>query len=72
MFKNVENNLQLAGIEKQNILKTTVFLTDMGRFEEFNKLYIEFMGELRPSRSCVAVKELPKGGQVEMEFIAYE
>ena len=44
----------------------------MNRFEEFNKLYVEFMGELRPSRSCVAVKELPKGGQVEMEFIAYE
>ena len=72
MFKNVENNLSLAGIARENILKTTIFLTDMNKFEEFNKMYIEFMGDLRPSRSCVAVRELPKGGQVEMEFIAYE
>lgn len=40
MFKNVENNLKLANIKKDNILKTTIFLIDMNKFDEFNKLYI--------------------------------
>lgn len=52
----------MAGITKEHILKTTVFLIDMSKFDEFNKIYVEYMGDLKPSRSCVAVKELPKGG----------
>lgn len=48
----------------------TVFLTDMGDFGEMNAEYERHFGEARPARSCVAVKELPKGVVVEMECVA--
>ena len=48
----------------------TVFLTDMGDFEEVNEEYEKHFGGTKPARSCVAVKELPKGVRVEMECVA--
>ena len=48
----------------------TVFLTDMGDFKEVNEEYEKHFGETKPARSCVAVKELPKGVRVEMECVA--
>lgn len=48
----------------------TVFLTDMSNFEKKNREYEKHFGETKPARSCVAVKELPKGVEVEMECVA--
>jgi len=48
----------------------TVFLTDMDHFAEMNGEYEKHFGEPKPARSCVAVKELPKGVLVEMECVA--
>lgn len=48
----------------------TVFLTDMKNFAEMNGEYEKHFGETSPARSCVAVKELPKGVEVEMECVA--
>lgn len=48
----------------------TVFLTDMADFGEVNEEYEKHFGERRPARSCVAVRELPKGVRVEMECVA--
>ena len=48
----------------------TVFLTDMKNFAEMNEEYAKHFGETKPARSCVAVKELPKGVEVEMECVA--
>lgn len=48
----------------------TVFLTDMGDFKEVNEEYEKHFGETKPARSCVAVRELPKGVGVEMECVA--
>ena len=48
----------------------TVFLTDMGDFKEVNEEYERHFGKTKPARSCVAVKELPKGVKIEMECVA--
>lgn len=65
---NVGEILKEAGIGYENVVKTTCFLADMGDFAAFNKVYEEFFTE-KPARSCVAVKELPKGVLCEVEVI---
>ena len=67
---NVEAVLKEAGFEKEDVVKTTVFLTDLGNFGKVNELYAGFFGETKPARSCVEVSALPKGGLVEIEFVA--
>jgi 2-iminobutanoate/2-iminopropanoate deaminase len=54
-----------------NVVKTTVFLTDMGDYAAFNALYVEVLGKARPARSVVAVGALPLGALVEIEAWAY-
>ena len=53
-----------------DVVKTTVFMADMGDFAEMNGVYAEFFTEPYPARSAVAVKTLPKGALVEIEVIA--
>ncbi len=59
-----------AGLKPENVLKTTIFLTDMAYFADVNKVYADFFGEHYPARSCIAVCALPKGAKVEVECIA--
>ena len=66
--KNVGEILKAAGIGYENVIKTTCFLAEMADFGAFNRVYEEF-SEPRPARSCVAVKELPKGVLCEVEAI---
>lgn len=66
---NVGEILKAAGCGFEQVVKTTCFLADMGDFAVFNKIYEEFFVS-RPARSCVAVKELPKGVLCEVEAIA--
>lgn len=54
----------------QNVVKCTVFLTDMGNFAEMNGVYEGRFVGWRPARTCVAVRELPKGVPVEIEAVA--
>ena len=67
---NAGEILKEAGIGYENVVKTTCFLADMGDFAAFNKIYEEYFTE-KPARSCVAVKELPKGVLCEVEVIGY-
>ena len=70
VFQNLKNILNEAGFELDDILKTTVFLSDMALFAEFNEVYkTYFTGENAPARSCVAVKALPMNALVEIECI---
>lgn len=62
--------LDAAGYAKSQVVKTTVFLTDLADFARVNAIYADFFGENRPARSCVQVAALPKGGLVEIELIA--
>lgn len=70
-IKNVQAVLQAAGGDLANIIKTTVFLTDMKDFNDVNGVYAAFMKENPPARSAVQVAALPKGAHVEIEAIAY-
>lgn len=70
IMKNIEAVLSEAGLTQENVVKTTCFLSDMGNFAAFNAVYGEYFTS-KPARSCVAVRELPKGALVEVEVIAY-
>lgn len=69
-LKNAQAILQEAGLTLANVVKTTVFLADMGDFAAMNEVYKEFFKAPFPARSAVAVKDLPKGALVEVECIA--
>ena len=67
---NAKAILEAAGLSLANVVKTTVFLADMGDFAAMNEVYAEFFAEPYPARSAVAVKTLPKNALVEIECIA--
>ena len=67
--KNVGAILEAAGTSLEQVFKTTCFLADMGDFTAFNEVYARYF-TTKPARSCVAVKDLPKGVLCEIEAIA--
>ena len=69
VMKNLAAVLAEAGTDFTRVVKTTCFLSDMANFAAFNEVYAKYFTE-RPARSCVAVRELPKGVLVEVELIA--
>ena len=68
---NLESVLAAEGASLADVVKTTVFLTDMADFDEMNGVYLECFAEPRPARSAVAVVALPRGGRVEIEAWAF-
>ncbi len=69
-LSNLGAILDEAGIARDQVVKTTIFLVDMDDFALVNLQYADFFGEHKPARSTVAVAALPKGGRVEIECIA--
>ncbi len=69
VMKNVGEILKEAGTDYEHVVKTTCFLADLKDFTAFNNIYGEYFTE-KPARSCVAVKEIPKGVLCEVEVIA--
>ncbi|AOF50032.1 RidA family protein [Tetragenococcus halophilus] len=69
-FNNLGAILQEVDLTFSDIVKTTVFLTDMADFAAVNEVYADYFGEWKPARSCFVVKELPLGGSFEIEAIA--
>lgn len=67
---NARNTLQAAGTDMENVIKTTVYLSDIHNFAAMNEVYAQFFTEPFPARSAVAVKDLPKGALVEIEVLA--
>lgn len=67
--KNVGAILEAAGTGFDRVIKTTCFLADMGDFAAFNEVYARYFTS-RPVRSCVAVKDLPRGVACEIEAVA--
>ena len=70
-IKNIIAILQSQNIGLENIVKATVFLTDMNDFPIVNQVYGEYFPHAAPARSCVQVARLPKDVSVEIETIAY-
>ena len=69
---NMKHILSEAGYKMSDVVKTTVFLTDMADFAEMNEVYAEFFSNPFPARSAIAVQALPKNARVEIECIASE
>ena len=69
VLTNVKAILEAAGVTLESVVKTTCFLADMGDFAAFNEVYAKYFTS-KPARSCVAVKDLPKGVLCEIEAIA--
>ena len=69
-MKNVGAILAEAGVSYDKVVKTTCFLAEIADFAAFNEVYAKYFTE-KPARSCVAVKDLPKGVLCEVEVIAY-
>ncbi|MFO7152838.1 MAG: RidA family protein [Bacillota bacterium] len=71
VMENVKNILQAAGMDFSNVVKTTVFITNMNDFAKVNEIYATYFTENPPARSCVEVSKLPKGALIEVEVIAH-
>ena len=71
VLKNIETILKADGLDLNNIIKTTVYLTDLSEFTRMNQVYEKFFSETKPARVCVQVAALPKGAKVEIDAIAH-
>ena len=69
VMKNLAAVLEAAGTNFENVVKTTCFLAEIADFAAFNAVYAKYFVS-KPARSCVAVKDLPKGALCEVELIA--
>lgn len=70
VLENLSAILKEADSSLAKVVKTNVFLADMGDFGAMNEIYAEYFGDNKPARSTVAVKTLPKNAKVEIECIA--
>jgi len=70
VFENIRTILGELNLTMDDVLKTTVFLKDLGDFAEVNKMYAEYFAPNFPARSCVEVSKLPMGLSIEIECIA--
>ncbi|CUU45715.1 RidA family protein [Clostridium beijerinckii] len=71
VMKNISAILEANDINFENVIKTTCFIANMSDFASFNEVYAKYFIS-NPARSCVAVKELPKGVLCEVEAIAFK
>jgi len=72
ILKNIDGLLKSEKIKRDDIIKTSIFLTDLGKFNLVNDAYEKYFTPPYPARSCVEVSALPKGAEVEIEVIAKE
>ena len=70
IFRNLGAILEEAGSELGRLVKTTVFLTDLGDFQAMNEVYARHVGDVPPARATVEISALPSGAKVEIEAVA--
>ena len=70
VFDNLRAVLKAEGMDFSNVVKTTVFMTDLADFQTMNEVYASYFKDQPPARSTVQVSALPKGAQVEIELVA--
>jgi 2-iminobutanoate/2-iminopropanoate deaminase len=71
VLKNIEAILKADGLNLNNIIKTTVYLTDLSEFARMNQVYEKFFADTKPARACVQVAALPKGAKIEIDAVAH-
>ena len=72
VMRNIQAVLKAAGCSMEQVVKTTIFLTDMADFQAVNEVYATYFSQQPPARSTVAVQGLPRGVKVEIEVLAYQ
>ena len=70
VMKNLQAILEEAGVSFSNVVKTTIYLTDMSVYAKVNEIYGSYFSEPYPAREAVCVKELPLGAKVEISMVA--
>jgi len=70
VLQNILEILRSAGLERSNLVKTTVYLRNLDEFEAVNEVYAAVLGKNPPARACVEVCRLPKDALIEIEAIA--
>jgi 2-iminobutanoate/2-iminopropanoate deaminase len=70
ILKNIDGLLDSQNLNRTNIFKTTIFMTDLAKFAEVNAAYESFFKAPYPARSTVQVSALPKGAEIEIEVMA--
>tara|TARA_Y100001968_G_C18977458_1_gene535148 strand:- start:99 stop:506 length:408 start_codon:yes stop_codon:yes gene_type:complete len=72
VLKNLIAVVQAAGGANANVIRTTIYLTDLNDFSKVNDIYAQTFGDnISPARACVEVSKLPKGGKIEIDCIAW-
>ncbi|AIS52668.1 protein DfrA [Thermoanaerobacter kivui] len=72
VLENIKAILKAAGMDLSNVIKATLFVTNMGNFAKINEIYGRYFKDNPPARSLVEVKSLPKGALIEIEVIAHK
>ncbi|KHO62751.1 endoribonuclease L-PSP [Thermoanaerobacter sp. YS13] len=72
VLENIKVILKAAGMDLNNVIKTTVFVTNIGDFAKINEIYGRYFKDNPPARSLVEVKSLPKGALIEIEVVAHK
>ncbi len=70
VLKNLEAVLAAAQASLSNVVKTTVYLADLGEFQQMNEVYAQYFSSWKPARATVEVSRLPMGARVEIEAVA--
>ena len=71
VMENLKAVLAAAGLAMSDVVKTTIFLADLGDFATVNEIYGSYFGDPKPARSTVQVAALPRGARVEIDAVAY-
>jgi len=72
VFENIKTILEAAGYTLDDIVKVTVYLTDLSDFPKFNEVYSRYFKSNPPARTTVQVSALPRGAKIEVDVIAYK
>ena len=70
-LKNISAILRAGGLSLENVVKTTVYLSDLNHFSRMNQVYEKYFSKTKPARACVQVAALPKGAKIEIDAIAH-
>lgn len=70
ILENVRGILESQGLKPADVVRASVFLSDIGKFSEFDRAYAEFFGPHKPARAVVGVAGLPRGADIEIEIVA--
>lgn len=70
VMDNLAAILRAGGTDFPNVLKATVYVTDLGNFDTLNKIYASYFGDHKPARTTIEVPKLPKGSLLEVDLVA--